>query len=71
MRPDLELEFLFKLIGEGAERRVGHFDHPPTLLTHQVLMRVVDQVVNGASVTEMNVIDYPKALEGIESAIHS
>src|SRR5439155_14224887 len=53
-------------LGEGG---VGNLDHRTADLAHQVLVGLVGQVVHGPPVSEVHVVDYPDALEGVEAPV--
>ena len=55
--------------GELGEDVVGHLDHGPAHLAQQVLMRLVGQVVDGAAMPEMYVVDDAEGLERVERPV--
>ena len=61
--PDREAELSFELNGERCEGVVGDLDHHGAPFADEVLMGIVAQVIDGAPVTEVDVIDDAESLE--------
>lgn len=56
----------------GRQRReevIGHLDHGTAHLTHQVLVGIVEQVVDGAAMAEVDVVDHVEVLQGVEGPV--
>ena len=67
--PDREAELSFELNGERCEGVVGDLDHHGAPFADEVLMGIVAQVIDGAPVTEVDVIDDAESLECFQRAI--
>ena len=52
VRADGEAVLLAQSGVEVVEQRVGHLDHPTAALAHQVVVRLVGEVVHGPAVTD-------------------
>lgn len=48
---------------------VGNLDDQAALLAHEVVMGVVGEVVDGRSVSEVDMVDHPETLELVQEAV--
>ncbi len=65
----LEVVAVSKPAGQVVEQLVGYLDDLATRLADEVLVGVVGQVVDGSAVPEVDVVDNPQCLEGVERAV--
>jgi hypothetical protein len=54
---------------QTGKRAIRDFDHDPTRLTDQVMVRIVGEVVDGRPVSEVDMVDDPEPLELVQKPI--
>lgn len=69
MGPKDEPVLFTKPYGQIFEILVRHLDHRATGLAKEVLMKLLCEVIDGASMPEVNMIDYASQFQGLQRAI--
>lgn len=65
-----EPEPVFECRGQRAQDVLGHLGHSSARPADEVVVDVVDGMVDGSSLTEVDPCDHLEGLEGVEGAIH-
>jgi hypothetical protein len=70
VRPHDEPPLVAQSGGDVVQEAVGRLLDRTAHLAHQVLVEVVDEVVHGPTVAEVDVFDQARVLERLERAVH-
>jgi hypothetical protein len=67
--PEFESVLFVQSLGQRTEEAIGRFDHSTAHLADEVLMRVVEEVVDGPAVSEVHMVDDAEFLQRIERSV--
>ena len=56
--------------GELGEHRIGNLYNGRAHVADEMLMAFIGEVINGAAVAEMDVVDHAEPLQRLERAVH-